>query len=504
MNPTLTNAQNPLIAALWALALLAVCSTALRAQPSRTITRLDRNRKIAPQQLERKRMLEKMDKEKLCSRATAVTVQSDDLLKVPKHVGELAGVSIAKTPPALDFVVVPLDPRFFYQRSEDDQDSGLWTVWGQGTYYAGNGKLYGAVGNHVFYDSRLHIFEYCPTRKTIRTFRELNSAAGLPIDYGDGKIHGALDFCDGPNMNFCTYWCEYPEPKEEHYKLGYEGGRLMSFNVNTRRVKDFGVPLKRSSWQYHKMDTRRGLMFAVGSPLNEFMCYDVRNAKMLYGGQPPQGMRWYERCMIVDEDTHCAYSSNRAGDDTQVHLIKYDSSRNRFYKLNACVPHIKDAGEGNQIRAATLRKAKAGWFMCISRWGRIFKFYPHEDRVVDLGSCWPGDPSRLYTTSIAISPDDKYVYYMPAAHGGAQNLGAPIVQFNTRTGERKAMAFLFPYLHEKYGYICGGTFSLSMDETGGRLFIIMNGAFSEWKPDGGDVFGDPSVIVVHIPESERP
>ncbi len=450
------------------------------------------------------RTVEKMDREDLCGRRTAVTVQSDKLIEVPKHVGQLAGVSIAKTPPALDFAVVPLDPRFFYQRSEDDKGSGLWTVWGQGTYHPGNGRLYGAVGNHVFYDARLHIFEYDPARKTIRTFQELNSAAGLPIDYGDGKIHGALDFCDGPNMYFCTYWCEYPEPKEQHYELGYEGGRLMSFNVNTHKVKDFGVPLKRCSWQYHKMDTGRGLMFAVGSPLNQFMCYDVRNARMLYGGQLPDGMRWYERCMIVDEDTGCAYSSNRVRDDTEVHLIKYDSTQNRFYKLNACVPHIKDAGEGNQIRAATLRKATAGWFMCVSRGGRVFKFYPHEDRVVDMGSCWPGDPSKLYTTSMAISPDDKYVYYMPAAHGSAQNLGAPIVQFNTATGERKAIAFLFPLLYEKYGYICGGTYSLSLDEAGERLFIIMNGAFAEWKPDGGDVFGDPSVIVAHIPESERP
>ncbi len=467
------------------------------------LTRSDRNRKLAPKQIERKLMLEKMDKEGLCGRATAVTFKSGELLKVPSHVGKLEGVSIARTPPVVDFAIVPLDPRFFYQRTPEDQGEGLWTVWGQGTYYAGNGRLYGAVGNHVFYDSRLHIFEYDPATRKITTFQELNSAAGLPIDYGDGKIHGTLDFYDGPNTYFCTYWCEYPEPKEEHYNLGYQGGRLMSFNVETHEVKDYGVPMRRESWQLHRMDTKRGLLFAVGAPDNKLLCYDIGKGRMLFGGYPPAGMQWYERCLIVDEATGCAYSSNRASAESEVHIIRYDSARNRFTKLKSCVPYIKGAGEGNQIRAATPRRAKAGWFMCISRGGRIFRFYPDEDRVEDLGSCWADEPAKLYTASIAISPDDKYVYYCPGAHGSAQNIGAPVVQLNTQTGERKAIAFLFPALYERYGYITGGTFSLSLDEKGERLFIIMNGAFNEWDPKGGEVFGDPSVIVLHIPESER-
>ncbi|MGC8863888.1 MAG: hypothetical protein ACP5R5_14110, partial [Armatimonadota bacterium] len=75
---------------------------------------------------------------------------------------------------------------------------------------------------------------------------------------------------------------------------------------------------------------------------------------------------------------------------------------------------------------------------------------------------------------------------------------------NTSQGADGLTVTLFPCLYERFGYICGGSFSVSADETGARLFIIMNGAFAEWKPDGGDVFGDPSVIVLHIPESERP
>ena len=87
--------------------------------------------------------------------------------------------------------------------------------------------------------------------------------------------------------------------------------------------------------------------------------------------------------------------------------------------------------------------------------------------------------------------------------GKAHLEGTPIVQYNTQTGKRKVIAFLFPYFYDKYGYIPGGTFSIKLDDKGEQLFILFNGAFTEFDPEGGDMFGDPSVMLVHIPESER-
>lgn len=477
---------------------LCLVSAACSAADSARLSRQDSGRPLAPKEAERKRISAGMDRLKLMPRTTALHIDSPELLQVPKEAGALEGVRVAEQAPALDFVLVPLQPRYFFDPPKPDMQVGLWSIWGQGTYWPGNGKLYGAVGNHLFYEARLHLFEYEPGAKTIRAFPELNTAAGLPIEYGDGKIHGTLDFMDGPEMYFLTYWCEYPEPKPDQYRQGYEGGRLMSFNAKTRRVRDLGVPMPRVSWQYHKMDTRRGRMFAVGAPNNEFLCYDVRARKAIFAGYLPDGMRWYERCMIVDERTGCAYTSNRHPADEEVHIVRHDPEANRFTKMKCCVPHIPGAGEGNQIRAATSRALSDGAFLCISRWGRLFKFWPEEDRVQDLGSCWPAAPEKLYTTSIALSPDDRYAYYMPAAHGGAQRIGAPIVRLDTRTGEKTALCFLFPFLYEKLGYITGGTFSISTDETGARLFILMNGAFNKYDPAGGDVFGDPSVIVMGI------
>jgi hypothetical protein len=154
--------------------------------------------------------------------------------------------------------------------------------------------------------------------------------------------------------------------------------------------------------------------------------------------------------MIVDEETGCVYSANASRDDPEIHIIKYDSSKNRFSKMNSATPKTDSTAlERDFIRAHTPHRSKEGWFICITRSGRMFKFWPDQDKTEDLGLCWPAPTEKLYTTSIAISPDDKYIYYMPGAHGNTHTLGGPVVQYNTVTKERKALAFLFPYLYDE-------------------------------------------------------
>ncbi len=53
----------------------------------------------------------------------------------------------------------------------------------------------------------------------------------------------------------------------------------------------------------------------------------------------------------------------------------------------------------------------------------------------------------------------------------------------------------------------GGTFSISLDTEGERLFVLMNGGFVDLEerakqPDSG-IFGHCSALLIHIPESER-
>ena len=101
------------------------------------------------------------------------------------------------------------------------------------------------------------------------------------------------------------------------------------------------------------------------------------------------------------------------------------------------------------------------------------------------------------------SPGGRYIYYLPGAHGHGYTDGSPVVQYDTKTDIKKVIAFMYPYYYDKYGYTPGGTFSIKLDERGERLFILWNGAFVEHTGKGGDTFGQCSVMVVNIPESER-
>lgn len=464
------------------------------------------SQEIAPSELKRKKIVEKMDKHQLRFRTEAVIEKSKKMLQIPDSVKHLNDFTVAKTPPTIEFTIIPLENRFLPSVPEG-YFCGVWSSWSQGNYYVPTKKFYAAVGSHGFYKPSLYLVEYDTQTKTIKSSPEINTVLGrADSKFGDGKIHGWLDFYNGCVLHFCTYWCQYPEPSEEDFQGGYEGGSIISYNVVTGEFENFGVPFKRSSWPYHRMDTRRGLMFGAGM-FGEFLCYDINQREVRYAGYLPEGMRWFVRTMLVDEETGYVYSTNYLKSDSSVHFIKYDPVKNRFYKMNSCIPRNTITGEPGQMRAHTKNKTKDGWYIGVvhgeppGTGGQLFKFYPDEDRVEDLGLCWSGE--QRYTTSLAMSPDEKYVYFIPAAHGKAYLEGTPLVQYNIKTGEKKVLAFLFHYFYEKYGYITGGTFSLKLDEKGEKLFVVFNGAFAEYNPKGSDVFGDPSVMLIHIPESER-
>ena len=455
---------------------------------------------LAPSEVERKKIVEKMDKQNLRFQTTAVIDMSKKMLRIPEKVKQVKGITIAKTPPEIEFTIIPLEHRFLNETPEG-YFTGVWSSWSQGTYHKESKKFYGAVGSHRFYKPMLHLVEYDAQNKTIKTLPEINTFLGRSsADYGDGKIHGWLDFYNGADLYFCTYWCKYPEPSEAEFQSGYEGGCILSYNVITGQFTNYGVPLKRSSWPYHRVDTKRGMLYAVGM-FGEFLAFDLKEKKVHFAGYPPPGMRWFWRTMLIDEATGFVYSSNNLEEDKSVHFIKYDPVKNRFYKMNSIVPPDSISDDKGQMRAHTAFKTKDGWFMGVSLGGELFRFYPDEDRVEDLGVCWPGQ--YRYTGSLAMSPDEKYVYYVPAAHGKAYLEGTPVIQYNTKTGERKVLSFLFPYYYDKYGYIPGGTYSVKLGEKGEKLFILFNGVFNEYNPEGGDSFGDPSVMVINIPLSER-
>jgi hypothetical protein len=102
-----------------------------------------------------------------------------------------------------------------------------------------------------------------------------------------------------------------------------------------------------------------------------------------------------------------------------------------------------------------------------------------------------------------VSGDGKYIYYLAGIDlqgPGGDYREQPVVQLNTETGVRKVIAFPTDYYFKKYGYAMMIPFGMELAADGSLLVINLNGAF---KPRVQPLYGNPAIMVVHIPESER-
>lgn len=452
-----------------------------------------------------KEVAEKMDKANLLYTGKVVVDQDPKFLEPPETVAELEGeyYTIAKTPPKVEFGVMPATPRFFPEPA-DDHHRALWASWGQSAYYSPKDRFYTAIGDNGSYNAHLYIVEYDPGTMTIGLSAEVNEALGRTDDvFSEGKIHGCLDFLDGPHLWFCTYWSKYPEVHEEDFATGYTGGHILSYNVETGDFTDYGVPMPRASWPGSRMDTKRRRLYAIGYD-NEFLAWNVDEQKTHFAGFLPDGHIWSNRTFLIDEVTGMVYTCNDAATDEEKHFIRYDPQKNKHTLIEASMP-ATDRVNGKpedpspkMMRACTFHRGRDNLFYGITHSGQLFSFDPETETVKDLGVAWPGE--QRYTTSMERSPGGRYLYYLPGAHGKGAFDGSPLVQYDIGTGKTKVLAFLCPYWYEKYGYAPNGAFSLKLDDKGERLFINWNGGFFE---ELSSSFKHNSVMLVHIPESER-
>ncbi|MCD6308613.1 MAG: hypothetical protein J7M24_06410 [Candidatus Latescibacteria bacterium] len=484
-------------------------------------------------ELKKKEVAERLDTAGLLYTGKVVVDKDFRMLEPPEEVARFAGKDyvIASEPPEIEFAVVPVEPPWLnespvkitkdisgyqgpWKPTEIDNTPGPWTHWTQGNYDSRTGKFYTSAGDHGKYDAHIFIVEYDPAQKKITCFPEINKVLGRTrTQFSEGKLHGWLDFyrsgrLERPHLWFITYWCKYPEPDEEDYATGYRGGHIMSLDVETGDMVDYGVPIPRASFPYHRIDTTRGIMYAVGM-FGEFLAWDIEEQRTRWAGYLPAGMAWWNRAIMIDEVTGLVYTTNMHESDTKRHLIAYDPDRNRFRRLDCHMPMehgdpVRGEGEGGygHMRCQTRRRGPDGLFWGITYGGELFSFDPENETVEDRGVCWP-HPQR-YTCSMERSPGGRYLYYVPCSPRFYYTAASPIVQYDTETGRIKVLAFTWPFYREKYGFTTSQNFSLKLDDAGEKLFVVWNGGFVEHETDGvDDTFGQVAVMLVNIPESER-
>ncbi|MBL8830617.1 MAG: hypothetical protein JNM18_26830, partial [Planctomycetaceae bacterium] len=150
------------------------------------------------------------------------------------------------------------------------------------------------------------------------------------------------------------------------------------------------------------------------------------------------------------------------------------------------------------------RQTKDGYIYGVSHvTNQLFRYHPESDELKLLGINWLAGE---YTTVCELSPDEKYLYFLPGAHGKAWEYGTPVIQYDIANDSRKVLAFLAPAVEQASDYVPAGTYGMKLSSDGGTIYVNFNGHAGDairpekMKPNG---FGLTAFAVIQIPASER-
>jgi len=428
-----------------------------------------------------------------------VTLSGDAFLKVPAGVGEVA---VAKTPPTV-----------YVRLFKDLPDGGkgtLWSGWGDGCL-ASNGKYYTAIGDHLDIHGgtgQSRLYEFDPAAKSLKMV--VNTREVIPdAKLAGGKVHARLEEAADGWLYYASYWGKVP--KDADWDAGFRGSALLRFDPRTGKAECLGVPVPKQGLPTSRMDAKRGVIYFLAVYSGDLVVYDIaaRQVKYRASGDVQEG----NRNIILDADGN-AYFSTKDGTLARYRPDTRDVEATKA-KLPASAREPPPSDEGASSGKArssretkkgvpTLRSstvpARSGIVYGMTHAGMMFAFDPKAETIRDLG---PNFGTGDYTAVVLLSPDEKYLYYAPGSHGSDVRHGAALVQFEIATGRRKVLAFLLPPIRERLKYTLGGTFNLKITADGGTLIGTFNGAPYDPAARKEVAFGQPALLVIEIPKSER-
>jgi len=390
---------------------------------------------------------------------------------------------VAKAPPSVRFGVLP----------GQWTGASLWSAWGD-ALFASDTNFYCSIGDHAGPHGYTYVYQVNPRSGAIKMIVDVNDVLKIPAaDYAPGKIHAPLMEYEGAIL-FAGYRAGKGVDDAHHY----QGDPLVRWSLADGAVATFDPPAPFCSFAASVIHAPSKTIYGVGpggerlQGESRFFVYDIDARKTLFCGVPQPDAT---RALVVAPDGRAWYSSG-GGKGATSRFARYDPKTNKTTLTDLAAP-------GTMLRAAS-RCNDEGVAYCISNDGALFTFDTRAEKVRVLGQSFDAGPA--YTAVCKLSPDGRYLYYAPGAHGGAEGVGAPVVQLDTRTNRRKVIAFLFDYMKGSANYHTGGSFGLDVSADGATLGICFNG----WKMDetrsaqGLKTFDQVSVVLLDIPASERP
>ncbi len=356
-----------------------------------------------------------------------------------------------------------------------DYDGEPWTQWGQGLVLD-DGRYLSGIGDHQGRDGNSYLYEYDPATKTLTQIADVLAIVDhAPGDWGFGKIHAQM--VQGPcdSVLVSTYW---GTRRDIEFTAGYQGDLLLSIDPQRRTVSTRGVVYPEHGVPSLAASPDGRLLYAeavdpFGDDAGVFVVRDAAEGTTVFVDDDPAHIGY--RSIAVDTDGRAFYSIGGG------RLAVYDPESNTRSELDAKLP-------GDWLRAVTQPDAH-GTLYGVTRDPEVFFALDPDGTVRTLNE------ALGYTTSVALSPDGTTLYSVPEAHGGAWEIGAPLMAVDTTTGEAEVVIELQPLAEENLGMRLGGTYNVAIDKEGRAIYLGMN--VSDASDDSG--FGEVVLIIVTLP-----
>jgi hypothetical protein len=422
-------------------------------------------------------------------------LDNERFLDVPADVAEardddgVAGFVMATVAPTVDLA-------FHRRLGSNPTARRLWSSWGD-ICLATDGAVYVGIGDHhhdADGDGRCFIYRWDPKARILTQIVDMNKVIppqpGQPawtkvhakIDEGrDGKIYFCCTLNAGQRAGNANYRWTKRLPGAQLYQYDPATGKTVVFaNLPPQRCTATSlVDVRRNIWWCN-------LEAGAGDALYGL---DLATKEVVY--QSPDGTVAFNRNFALADDGAIYFN----GEDSQIMQLGHGQQEVRGTGVRF--------PEAPGMRASTRESSRGYIFGSTYKTNQIFRYRPADQKLDMLGPTWG---TGQYTTVMELSPDERFVYYLPGAHGRAFTYGTPVVQYETATKTRKVLAFLAPAMQEQIGYVPGGTYGIKISKDGGTLYVNFNGHAADrirpanMKPIG---FGLCSFAAIQIPASER-
>lgn len=423
-----------------------------------------------------------------------VTLRSQQFLQVPESVAAARGkdgaapFDVAQTPPVVDLA-------FHRDLGPDALSRRLWSSWGD-ICVARDGRVYCGIGDHgndVGGDARCFLYCWDPKLKTLTRVVDVNAI--VPRQPGQpawSKIHAKIDEAPDGTILFCGTLNDGNRAKLPVYQWNdaLPGAQLYQYDPRTGRASVFAnLPPKRCT-ATSLLDHERNIWWCnlEAGDGNALWGMNLITKQPVF--QSADGAVTFNRNFALLADGSILFNGDGG-------LWRYDAKAQKLVKTKSAFPGAPG------MRCSTV-ESKTGFIYGIThQTNELFRYHVGRDELQMLGMNWL---TGLYTAVCVLSPDERFVYYLPGAHGQAFKDGTPVVQYDVATGRRKVLAFLANVFEHDCGYVPGGTYGIKLSADGQTLFANLNGhapdsvrpAFMKTKG-----FGLCAFAAIHIPASER-